>query len=78
MALILSTSSEAAQMVIAIWFGVCIFRMCSNSALVCFLCTIVRVGLVDVRVLLHVLLWASGDMCLLSLLCGRRIYALYP
>ncbi len=31
-ALILSISSEAARMVIAIWFGVCIFRMCSNSA----------------------------------------------
>ena len=31
-ALFLSTSSEAARMVIAIWFGVCMFCMCSNSA----------------------------------------------
>ena len=31
-AMFLSTSSEAARMVIAIWFGVCMFPMCSNSA----------------------------------------------
>ncbi len=31
-ALFLSTSSEAARMVVAMWFGVCMFRMCSNSA----------------------------------------------
>ena len=31
-ALFLSTSSEAARMVVAIWFGVCMFRMRSNSA----------------------------------------------
>ncbi len=32
MALFLSTSSDASRMVIAIWFGVCMFRMCYNSA----------------------------------------------
>ena len=31
-ALFLSTSSEAARMVVAIWFGICMFRMCYNSA----------------------------------------------
>ena len=31
-ALFLSTSSEAARIVFAIWFGVCMFLMCSNSA----------------------------------------------
>ena len=30
-ALFPSTSPEAARMVVAIWFGVCMFRMCSNS-----------------------------------------------
>ena len=32
MALFLSTFSDASWMAIAIWFGVCMLRMCSNSA----------------------------------------------
>ena len=71
MALFLSTSSDASRMVIAIWFGVCMFRMCSNSAPgMFFLCTIIRVGLVVVLVLLHVLLWASDGKYLLSFCVG--------
>ena len=78
MALILSTSSEAARMLIAIWFGVCMFRMCSNSALGMFLMydNTRRVG--SRECVVHVLLWANGDMCLLPLLYGHGLYALCP
>ena len=31
-AVFLSTSFEATRMVVAIWFGVCMFHICSNSA----------------------------------------------
>ena len=76
--LFLSTSSEAARM--ALLFGsvfVC-FLCVLIPPLVCSLCMIVLVGWVVELGWLNVLLWASGGMCLLLLLCGHRLCTVWP
>ncbi len=77
-ALIMSTSSEAARMVFAIWFSVCMLLMCSNSAPGI---SLIYVNTRRVGSLACVASCASFGQwwyVIAIFLCDRRLCTLYP